>query len=66
MHPNGVWYGKNKITNNLIIIDKSKLKNANTFILGVPGSGKSFISKSELELLSLNKNDDMKMNIHLS
>lgn len=59
MHPNGIWYGKNKITNNLIIIDKSKLKNANTFILGVPGSGKSFISKTELELLSLNKNDDI-------
>lgn len=32
--PGGIWYGQNKLTNNLIICDKGKSQNPNAFILG--------------------------------
>ncbi len=46
-HPNGVYFGQNRISKNLIIIDRSQLINGNAMILGVSGAGKSFICKSE-------------------
>ena len=55
----GVWYGQNKLTNNLIICNKEKLQNPNSFILGVPGSGKSFLAKEEIEFYALSTNDDI-------
>jgi len=44
----GVYYGLNQISNNMIIFDKTRLKNCNGFILGSPGSGKSFSAKREM------------------
>ena len=45
---NGTFYGENRISHNLIMADKEKLKNANMMILGKPGSGKSVMAKNEL------------------
>ncbi len=47
-HENGFCYGQNNISGNLIIADRRELLNGNSFIMGVSGSGKSFMSKSEL------------------
>ena len=42
------------------LVDKKKLQNGNSFILGVSGSGKSFLCKEELALLALrDKNADI-------
>ena len=44
----------------MIIADRTKLLNGNSFILGVSGSGKSFIAKSEIAATILkNKNADV-------
>ena len=42
MDKGGIWYGQNAITNNPILCNKELLQNPNAFVLGVPGSGKSF------------------------
>lgn len=47
-HAGGIYYGKNAISKNMIVADRLKLLNGNSFILGVSGSGKSFIAKSEI------------------
>lgn len=56
---NGIWYGQNAITNNPILCSKENLLNPNSFVLGVPGSGKSFLCKQEIEFLILNTDDDI-------
>lgn len=45
---NGIYYGQNVISKNMIIADRRKLLNGNSFILGVSGSGKSFTAKQEI------------------
>lgn len=40
-----LYYGLNALSNNLIMVDRKKLKNPNGLILGTPGSGKSFSAK---------------------
>ena len=47
-HENGIYYGQNVISKNMIIADRRKLLNGNSFILGVSGSGKSFTAKEEI------------------
>lgn len=47
-HDNGIYYGQNVISKNMIIADRRQLLNGNSFILGVSGSGKSFTSKQEI------------------
>ncbi len=59
MQKGGIWYGQNKLTNNPIICNKAALKNCNALTLGVPGSGKSFITKEEIEFLILGTEDDI-------
>jgi len=49
----GIFYGKNAISKNMILIDRRKLQNANSFILGVSGSGKSFTAKQEIMSIAL-------------
>lgn len=49
----GVYYGKNTISKNLILIDRKELQNGNSFILGVSGSGKSFTAKQEITAIAL-------------
>lgn len=55
----GVYYGLNQTTNNLIIFNRASLINANGFILGCPGSGKSFSAKREMLNVFLATNDDI-------
>lgn len=59
LEQNGIWYGQNAITNNPILINRENLQNANTWVLGVPGSGKSFLSKEILEFVIASTNDDV-------
>lgn len=47
-HTNGIYYGQNIISKNMIIADRKQLLNGNSFILGVSGSGKSFTAKNEI------------------
>ncbi|MBQ4289021.1 MAG: ATP-binding protein [Clostridia bacterium] len=47
-HRNGIWYGRNRISRNMVRIDRNTLLNGNEFILGVSGSGKSFCAKNEI------------------
>lgn len=58
-HHGGIYYGLNGASNNLIICDRTKLLNANGFILGVSGSGKSFAAKEEIASLMLSTQDDI-------
>lgn len=46
--PNGVFYGVNQITKSVITLDRTQEMNANGFVCGNSGSGKSMWSKSEL------------------
>lgn len=47
-HNGGIYYGQNKISNNLIIVDRHQFQNGNSFILGKSGAGKSFTGKNEV------------------
>ena len=55
----GFYYGLNQSTNNLIIFDRKSLMNANGFILGCSGSGKSFATKREMLNVFLASNDQI-------
>ena len=52
-------YGLNALSNNLIMVDRKKLKNPNGLILGTPGSGKSFSAKREICNAFLVTDDDI-------
>ena len=52
-HENGIYYGQNAISKNMIIADRRQLLNGNSFILGVSGSGKSFAGKQEISSIRL-------------
>ena len=58
-HPNGIYYGQNAKSKNLIVINRKNLLNGNSFILGVSGSGKSFTAKGEIENLVLSSDADI-------
>ncbi len=54
-----LYYGLNALSNNLIMVDRKKLKNPNGLILGTPGSGKSFATKREIANAFLVTDDDV-------
>ncbi|MDY4054006.1 MAG: ATP-binding protein [Blautia sp.] len=54
-----IYYGLNALSNNLIMVDRKKLKNPNGLILGTPGSGKSFSAKREITNALLVSDDDI-------
>ena len=56
---NGIYYGQNVISKNMIIADRRQLLNGNSFILGVSGSGKSFAAKNEITNLMLESDADI-------
>ena len=55
----GIYYGENAISHNLIMVNKANLLNQSSFLLGVPGSGKSFSAKELIVFLALSTNDDI-------
>lgn len=55
----GIYYGENAISHNLIMVNKANLLNQSAFLLGVPGSGKSFSAKELIVFLSLSTDDDI-------
>lgn len=58
-HENGIYYGQNAISHNMIIANRRELLNGNSFILGVSGSGKSFAGKMEIASLMMDGNSDI-------
>jgi hypothetical protein len=54
-----LYYGLNALSNNLIMADRSLLKNPNGLILGTPGTGKSFSAKREIVNCFLITDDDI-------
>ena len=54
-----LYYGLNALSNNLIMVDRKKLKNPNGLVLGTPGSGKSFSAKREIANCFLATDDDI-------
>jgi len=55
----GIYFGENAISHNLILCNKANLLNQSAFLLGVPGSGKSFSAKELITFLILNTDDDI-------
>lgn len=54
-----LYYGLNALSNNVIMVDRKRLKNPNGLILGTPGSGKSFSAKREITNCFLITEDDI-------
>lgn len=59
MDKGGIYFGENAISHNLIMCNKETLLNQSAFVLGVPGSGKSFSVKELITFLMLNTDDDI-------
>ena len=57
--PGGIYFGESAISHNLILCNKENLLNQSAFVLGVPGSGKSFSVKELIAFLILNTDDDI-------
>lgn len=56
----GFYYGLNQISQNLVIVNRTKMKTPSGFVLGSSGSGKSFATKREILNVLL---DDDKTNV---
>ena len=54
-----LYCGLNALSNNLIMVDRKRLKNPNGLILSTPGSGKSFAAKREIANVFLVTDDDI-------
>jgi len=54
-----LYYGLNAVSNNMVMADRRRLQNPNGLILGMPGSGKSFLAKRELVNVMLITLDDI-------
>ena len=59
MDKGGIYFGENAISHNLLLCNKANLMNPNAFLLGVPGSGKSFSAKELIVFLALATKDDI-------
>lgn len=59
MDRGGIYVGENAISGNLLMCNKANLMNPNAFLLGVPGSGKSFSAKELIIFLALATQDDI-------
>ena len=49
----GIYFGENAISHNMILCNLANLLNQSMFLLGVPGSGKSFFAKLLIIFLAL-------------
>ena len=45
--PNGIYYGLNQLSENLIIHSRNVSENQNNLILGRPGAGKAFHGRAD-------------------
>lgn len=60
MKDGSFFYGVNQLSKRIIMGDRKKLENASGFVVGIPGSGKSFTgSKLEIGQVLINTNDDI-------
>ncbi len=59
MDKGGIYMGENAISHNLIMCNRDTLQNQSSIIFGVPGSGKSFITKQMIASIMLNSDDDI-------
>jgi len=48
LQKDGMYYGLNSVSKNIILYNRLNSKNGNGFILGTPGSGKSMSAKNEM------------------
>ena len=55
----GMYFGENAVSGNLILCNKADLMNQSSVTLGVPGAGKSFITKEQIFMLISNTDDDI-------
>lgn len=55
---NGIFYGLNETTNNMIVYSRTSGQNYNGLFFGMPGSGKSFAAKLEMLSARLRSDDD--------
>ena len=55
----GLYFGENAISRNPIFLNREKLLNPSGFLLGVPGSGKSFCAKQMIAQVLLGSDDDL-------
>ncbi|WP_324825134.1 VirB4-like conjugal transfer ATPase, CD1110 family [Sinanaerobacter sp. ZZT-01] len=58
-HKDGIHYGINAVSGNLIHCNRKLLKTPSGFFFGTPGSGKSFLAKLEMIHVLLNTDDDI-------
>ena len=58
-HDNGMYYGINAVSRNLILYNRTNAGNANGVILGTSGSGKSFAAKREMLNVALTTDADI-------
>ena len=47
----GMYFGENAISRNLLLCNKQNLQNQAAVVFGVPGSGKSFLTKEQIFML---------------
>lgn len=59
MDKGGIYMGENAISHNLIMCNRDTLQNQSSIIFGIPGSGKSFITKQMITDIMLNSEDDI-------
>ena len=59
MEKGGIYFGENAVSHNLIICNRENLMNQSVVIFGVPGAGKSFVTKIIVLLIILNTEDDV-------
>ena len=59
MQEGGIYYGQNAVSKNMIVVDRKKLLNGNSFRLGVSGSGNCFSAKEEIVALALATEGDI-------
>ena len=59
LQADGVYYGKNQTSRNMIKFNRKSLKNGSGWILGIPGGGKSFAAKGEIDDIFLRTEDDI-------
>ena len=58
MDEGGMYCGVNTISGNLIMVNRGMLLNPSAFILGVPGAGKSMLTKFFILQIALTSRDD--------